>query len=68
MEANMNLKKVISYFSKNEEDVDNVRSISISIDAMSVRKDSASDDEPTNYPQPSEKPSEAPAPKEGETE
>lgn len=38
-EANINLKKVISYFSKNEEDVDNIRSLSISIDSKSVRKD-----------------------------
>lgn len=37
-ESNINLKKVISYFSENSEDVDNIRSISISIDAMSIRK------------------------------
>jgi len=55
-EMNMNLKKVISYFSKNEEDVDNVRSISISIDAKSVRKDSIdkAGGPDTSYPQPDE--------------
>lgn len=37
-ESNMNLNKVIKYFTKNSEDVDNIRSISISIDAMSLRK------------------------------
>lgn len=37
-ESNMNLKKVITYFTENSEDVDNIRSISISIDAMSLRK------------------------------
>jgi len=37
-ESNINLKKVITYFSENSEDVDNIRSISISIDAMSIRK------------------------------
>lgn len=37
-ESNMNLKKVLDYFTKNSEDVDNIRSISISIDAMSLRK------------------------------
>lgn len=54
MEANMNLKKVISYFSKNSEDVDNVRSISISIDAKSIRKSSAKDEASNDYPQPGE--------------
>lgn len=39
-EANMNLNKVIKYFKANTEDVDNIRSISISIDAMSLRKKS----------------------------
>jgi hypothetical protein len=52
-EANMNLKKVIGYFSKNSEDVDNVRSISITIDSKSVRKDAADKDESSDYPQPS---------------
>ena len=33
----MNLKKVIDYFTKNAEDSDNVRSISISMDAKSIR-------------------------------
>ncbi len=37
-ESNINLKKVIKYFSGNSEDVDNIRSISISIDALSIRK------------------------------
>jgi len=37
-ESNMNLKKVLKYFTENSEDVDNIRSISISIDAMSLRK------------------------------
>lgn len=35
---NVNLKKVISYFTQNPEDSDNLRSISISIDAPSIRK------------------------------
>jgi hypothetical protein len=35
---NINLKKLIEYFTTNAEDSDNVRSISISIDAKSVRK------------------------------
>ena len=35
---NMNIKKVIDYFTENSEDSDNVRSISISMDSMSIRK------------------------------
>lgn len=35
---NMNLKKVIDYFTENAEDSDNVRSISISMDSKSIRK------------------------------
>lgn len=35
---NMNLKKIIDYFTENAEDSDNVRSISISMDADSIRK------------------------------
>jgi hypothetical protein len=35
---NLNLKKVISYFTENSEDSDNVRSLSISMDSMSIRK------------------------------
>ena len=35
---NMNLKKIIEYFTQNAEDSDNVRSISISMDAESIRK------------------------------
>jgi hypothetical protein len=38
---NINLKKLIEYFTTNAEDSDNVRSISISIDAKSVRKSMA---------------------------
>ena len=53
-ELNMNLKKVIAYFSENPEDVDNIRSISISIDSKSIRKDKSKPEEnvePSN-PQP----------------
>lgn len=65
-ELNMNLKKVISYFSENPEDVDNIRSLSISIDAKSVRKDKAkSEEESSDYPQPAEGES---SKEEGETE
>lgn len=54
-EQNMNLKKVIKYFTANPEDVDNVRSLSISIDAMSIRKSKeSSSDDSANYPQPDE--------------
>lgn len=35
---NMNLKKVIDYFSSNKEDVDNVRSIAISMDSKTIRE------------------------------
>lgn len=35
---NMNLKKIIDYFTQNAEDSDNVRSISISMDSKSIRK------------------------------
>lgn len=61
-ETNMNLKKVIGYFSKNSEDVDNVRSLSISIDSKSIRKDSAKveSEASSENPQPNET--------EGETE
>jgi hypothetical protein len=38
-EDNLSLKKMISYFNKNREDVDNIRSISISIDSESIRKE-----------------------------
>lgn len=51
-EQNMNLKKVIKYFSDNAEDVDNVRSLSISIDAKSIRKSNDDEAEDSNYPQP----------------
>lgn len=48
-EVNLNLKKVIDYFSQNPEDADNVRSISISIDSKSIRKDAARNKENTDY-------------------
>jgi len=53
-DVNMNLKKVIEYFAQNPEDADNVRSISISIDSESIRKDAASNKKPAEdpYPQP----------------
>ncbi len=35
---NLNLKKVISYFTENAEDSDNIRSISISMDSETIRK------------------------------
>lgn len=35
---NMNLKKVIDYFTENPEDSDNIRSISISMDSKSIRE------------------------------
>jgi hypothetical protein len=35
---NINLKKLIEYFTQNPEDVDNVRSISISMDSEAIRK------------------------------
>lgn len=50
--TNMNLKKILDYFSKNPEDVDNVRSISISIDSKSIRKAASSQSDSENpYPQ-----------------
>jgi hypothetical protein len=52
MEQNMNLKKVTKYFTANPEDVDNIRSLSISIDAMSIRKSKDDGAEDQNYPQP----------------
>ena len=52
-EMNINLKKVISYFNGNAEDVDNVRSFSISIDTLSIRKDSVNQEKkPEGSPQP----------------
>jgi hypothetical protein len=44
---NMNLKKIIEYFTQNPEDSDNVASISISMDAMSIRKAMSKQAEPT---------------------
>jgi hypothetical protein len=60
---NVNLKKVIDYFTQNPEDSDNLRSLSISIDSSSIRKAMAA-------PKPEEKPEVKPAqPKpEGEQE
>jgi hypothetical protein len=53
---NLNLKKIIDYFSANPEDADNVRSLSISIDSKSIRKDAASNRERADYyPQPTGK-------------
>lgn len=43
---NMNLKKVVDYFTENAEDSDNVRSISISMDAESIRKSVKGTDKP----------------------
>lgn len=54
-EQNMNLKKVVSYFGDNTEDADNVRSLSISIDAASIRKASNKQSEAEETP-PSEEP------------
>jgi hypothetical protein len=51
-EVNMNLKKVVEYFTANPEDADNVRSLSISIDSMSIRKDAMSNKKKEEYPQP----------------
>jgi hypothetical protein len=45
-DLNMNLKKVVDYFTQNPEDSDNVRSISISMDAMSIRKATGKATEP----------------------
>jgi hypothetical protein len=39
---NLRLDKIVSYFTKNREDADNVRSISISIDSESIRKEKLS--------------------------
>jgi hypothetical protein len=51
-EVNLNLKRIIEYFSDNPEDADNVRSLSISIDSKSVREDAMSNREKAEYPQP----------------
>jgi hypothetical protein len=49
-EDNMSLKKIISYFTNNREDSDNVRSISISLDSKekrdSLKKRETSEQEP----------------------
>jgi hypothetical protein len=50
---NVNLKKVIEYFTANPEDSDNLRSISISIDSPSIRKAMAA---PSAEEKPAEKP------------
>jgi hypothetical protein len=49
---NVNLKKVVEYFTANPEDSDNLRSISISIDSISIRK-------AMSAPKPEEKPAES---------
>ena len=41
---NINLKKLIDYFTENPEDSDNLQSISISIDSPSIRKAMAAPD------------------------
>ena len=67
---NMNLKKIIDYFTENAEDSDNVRSISISMDAESIRKamqkpaekpEAAATSAPTETAKSEEKPAETPA-------
>ncbi len=65
-EQNMNLKKIIDYFTQNPEDVDNIRSISISIDSNSIRKAKKSENSEM-YPQPNAG-SEAPKSEEGTEE
>jgi hypothetical protein len=52
-DMNMNLKKIIDYFTENAEDSDNVRSISISMDAVSIRQASAKA-EVTEEPKPAQ--------------
>ena len=59
---NINLKKLIDYFTENPEDSDNLQSISISIDSPSIRKAMAAPDkdlEMTEEPQPTEQKPEA---------
>lgn len=54
---NMNLKKIIDYFTENAEDSDNVRSISISMDSDSIRKATQKEvKEPTEPAEPTETP------------
>lgn len=68
---NMNLKKIISYFTENAEDSDNVRSISISMDALSIRKAMSKEAEPIEgekAPAETPAPSAAPTPNEQPTE
>lgn len=36
---NMNLKKLLNYFTKNKEDADSIQSITISMDSKSIRKE-----------------------------
>ena len=54
-ELNINLKKLIDYFTQNQEDSDNVRSISISMDAMSIRKATGNSEEADPTEEPKEK-------------
>jgi hypothetical protein len=52
-ELNMNLKKVLDYFTQNPEDSDNVRSLSISMDSKSIRESMKSkpvEEEPKTEP------------------
>ena len=51
-ESNMNLKKIIDYFTKNGADTDNIKSISISLD--SEEKRSALKNKETQYEEPRE--------------
>jgi hypothetical protein len=60
---NMNLKKIVDYFTTNAEDSDNVRSISISMDSISIRKAMNSKPQETEEPTQTEE-----APKENPTE
>lgn len=66
---NLNLKKIIEYFTENAEDSDNVRSISISMDAESIRKATQKASEPEEVkPQIKEEPEGVAAPTEPKTE
>lgn len=51
---NLNLKKIIEYFTENAEDSDNVRSLSISMDAESIRKATQKASEPEEPKAPAE--------------
>ena len=52
-DLNMNLKKVIEYFTQNPEDSDNIRSLSISMDSKSIRaamKSNTEEEKPRTEP------------------